>query len=111
MVACHQLTPELAERVASSNWVLFIDAAVGDPAGEIHLSPLIPHSAAFPACSHALDPVGLMGYAKDLYGRWPSALAISVNGQEYGYTESLSRPMQASLPAALDLTELLLSCR
>jgi hydrogenase maturation protease len=106
---CHQLTPELAEAVVSSKRVIFIDAPVGEPPRQINLKHLVPKPPPFPVYSHTLNPLELMACASELYGRWPEAFTVSVNGQEYGYGESLSWPVQAAIPKALQLMELLLT--
>ena len=35
VIGSHQLTPEMAEDIAASEFVLFLDAAAGEPAGKI----------------------------------------------------------------------------
>jgi hydrogenase maturation protease len=110
MITCHQLTPELAEAMARSKRVIFIDAAVGEPPGEINLGQLNlgkinPTSMPPPVFSHRLDPLGLMQYSRELYGTWPEAFTVSLNGQAYGYAEKLSDPVQSSLSAVLQLVE------
>jgi hydrogenase maturation protease len=105
MITCHQLTPELAEAVARSRRVIFIDARVGEPAGEINLGQINPTSVPPPVFSHRLDTLGLMQYSRELYGTWPEAFTVSLNGQAYGHAEKLSDPVQSSLSAVLQLVE------
>ena len=45
IIACHQLTPELAEVVAQSEISVFIDAAADIPPGEIVINQLIDETA------------------------------------------------------------------
>jgi hydrogenase maturation protease len=42
VIACHQLTPELAEDIGAAERVLFIDAARDLPSGEIRCAPVLP---------------------------------------------------------------------
>jgi hydrogenase maturation protease len=100
IVACHQLTPELAEAVARCRRVIFVDAASGDPPGEVNQYRLTPKPGPS-AFSHSFDPAELVQYCRELYGRFPEAFAVSVNGQTCDYTESLSAPVRCSLPAVL----------
>src|SRR5262245_17655736 len=37
-VECHQLTPELAERLSAAALAVFVDARIGSPAGAIQVS-------------------------------------------------------------------------
>lgn len=39
VLACHQLTPELAEQLAAAALAVFVDAAAGAPAGSIAVEP------------------------------------------------------------------------
>src|SRR5262249_30343929 len=104
-ITCHQLTPELAECVAHSARVIFIDSVFGEPSGKVNLRELKPTSSNSRVFSHQLDPSGLMQYARELYGIWPQALVVSVNGAAYGYTDMLSPPVRSSLPAVRQLME------
>lgn len=101
-IACHQLTPELAEAVARSERVLFIDACAGNPPGRLRVNRLMPGSRTGPALTHRLDPQGVMEYCGKLYGSWPEAFAISITGADYGYGEGLSAAVEWRLPALLD---------
>jgi hydrogenase maturation protease len=103
VVACLQLMPELAEAVAHSKRAIFIDAAVGQPPGEITFAEIKAESRGFPACSHHLDVRRLMQYSRELYGIVPQAFSVSVNGEAYGYAEMLSSRVQSTLPAVLRL--------
>jgi hydrogenase maturation protease len=100
-IACLQLTPELAEAVARSERVIFIDAAAGQPPGEVSVCQLHPVQSASRACSHRLEPQELLEYSRELYGNWPEAFAVSVNAAACDYSETLSARVQSSLPAVV----------
>jgi Ni,Fe-hydrogenase maturation factor len=119
-MTCHQLTPELAEEVARATRVIFIDACVGHPPGKIRVNRLTkvgaglvtaqgvhegrPYiSQADGALTHHLDPAGLLKYSRELYGSWPEASTISMTGADFGYSESLSAPVESQLPALVNL--------
>jgi hydrogenase maturation protease len=105
LLACHQLTPELAAAVAQSDRVIFIDAAAGAPAGEVRLQHLgEPADKAQPgAFSHRLDPEILIQYTKTLYGRRPEAALISVKSAAYDLSEELSEAALGAVPRVLRL--------
>ena len=71
VIACLQLMPELAEAVAHSKRVIFIDAAVGEPAGEVKLAELEPAPTGLQACSHHFDVRRLMQYSRSTATRTP----------------------------------------
>jgi hydrogenase maturation protease len=95
LIACHQLTPELAVPLAQVDYALFIDVRAGEPAGMIEVQPLTPapHTGAF---HHHLTPSALLANARALYGVAPAAAVCTINGTEFGYGETLSSPVQAA---------------
>jgi len=103
LIACYQLTPELAEPVARARRVIFVDAADGEEPGAINVQPVDPGSSTPAAFSHQLDPPALMHYAKQLYGSQPEAWTVSVNGKAYGYSETLSDVVRSSWGTVLNL--------
>ena len=100
-LACLQLTPELAEAVAQSERVIFIDAALREPPGEVNVARLDPVWSSAPPCSHVLTPRELMQYSSRLYGSRPEAFVISANAARCEYSEALSVQVQYSLPAVV----------
>jgi hydrogenase maturation protease len=82
--ASHQLMPELAEPVSQARRVLFIDAAVSEPAGRIECCELVPAPWRMPsALNHQLDPQELLAMAKALYGRCPPAVLYTIAGSDF----------------------------
>jgi hydrogenase maturation protease len=97
----HQLMPEFAEEISSSDLVIFIDAACDNgPSGEIRLERVEPRRSPA-AFSHQMDPPALLGMAESLYGRCPEAFFFTVTGRSFGYGEELSVDVQSALPALL----------
>ncbi|NJN68407.1 MAG: hydrogenase maturation protease [Chloroflexaceae bacterium] len=111
VVACHQLTPELAEPVSRSALVLFIDACLGAPAGTLACQTIAPPPTPAPpgAFLHHLTPPSLLAWAQWCYGSCPArAMLLTVAGANFGYTEALSPPVQAALPRLLNLVATLI---
>lgn len=106
-IAIHQLTPEWAEAISRATQVVFVDAALGDMAGEVRCIPL----AAEPAApgSHEMTPGGLLAMAADLFGRCPPAHIVAITGGSYELAESLSAPVAAAVPRAAAVVLQLLS--
>lgn len=96
VIACHQLTPELAEPISQAELVIFIDAEEREPAGKLFCRRIKP-AAPLAAFSHHLTPAGLLGWARELYGSHCAAMVFSVSGQSFGCTEELSPAVSAGL--------------
>jgi hydrogenase maturation protease len=102
VIASHQLTPEMAEDVARSRFVIFIDAALGDRPGairQIRVSPE-PGPAGF---THHLRPSSLLSAAEQLYGDAPVAMAITLAGWSFELGDELSPGAARCLPELIRL--------
>ena len=108
-IACHQLLPEHAELISHADRVIFIDAAAGEPPGEI----LVREITAVPNHStgliHDFTPQTLLAYAELLYGRSPQACLVTVNGYSFDHGEELSEEMTAVLPDLLSRVKSLIT--
>ena len=93
------LLPEHAEAVAAADGVLFLDASVSGPPGEVRATLLQPR-AARAALLHALAPEELLGLARALYGRAPPAALVTVTGRDFSFGEKLSPEVAAALAPA-----------
>jgi hydrogenase maturation protease len=91
-----QLQPDLAERVASSDLTIFIDAATDGMGGEINFEPLLPARVALHE-SHNLDPESLLRIAKNIYGKAPTALLATIAGECFGLGSSLTPEVETSM--------------
>jgi hydrogenase maturation protease len=98
--ACHQLTPELAERLAGVDLAVFIDAAAGAVAGSIAVEPVEPAAARI-GLDHHVDAGMLLTLAERLYGRAPAAFLVRVGAASFTLGAELSEPVRAALPAVL----------
>ncbi len=101
VMTCHQLTPELAEPLSHCGRALFIDADSKGKPGEIHRRAVrvqLPASSAF---THTCTPSGLLASAKQLFGRSPRAIIITVSAQSFEFGEALSPAVEAALPEVL----------
>lgn len=106
IIACHQLTPELAEPLSRAQRVVFIDAADGGAPGaiawqDIQTAADAPTQTTAARFTHQLTPPTLLAYAQSLYGAAPAqAFLLTVGGENFGYGESLSASVAAAMPRA-----------
>ena len=99
-LACHQLTPELAERIAGIDAVVFVDAAAGQTPGSVAVTEL--RSSGQPtALAHTADPPALLGLARALYGHAPHAWLVAIGAGSFELGEGLSEPVAAAVPHAV----------
>jgi Ni,Fe-hydrogenase maturation factor len=130
VVAEHQLTPELAFDLSLASLVILLDATMETPAGTVTVrwiaepgatsaagaepgawagtgaGPRGPGEAAgVPpgASSHHVDPELLLALARQLYGRAPGAVVVSVGVSEMGLGDGLTPAVEAALPAVADI--------
>ncbi|MFN5514441.1 MAG: hydrogenase maturation protease [Cyanobacteriota bacterium] len=106
VLACHQLTPELAEVLAQWEKVVFLDAG-------LHGSPLVVVESLTPAPSlgtlgHFSDPRELLRLSQWLYGKAPEAWWLKLATVNLELGETLSPLTQAAQEKALDLIPALL---
>jgi hydrogenase maturation protease len=97
----HQLTPELALDISPASFVVFVDASTG-PAGVVVVQAVRGAVDSTVTWSHHVDPSVLLALARDLYGRAPDALAVSVGVATTEAGESLSPALARILPDVVD---------
>jgi hydrogenase maturation protease len=111
VVAEHQLTPELAFDLSLASLVVLLDATTETPAGTVTVRSIAEPGAAAGeaagvppgASSHHVDPELLLVLARQLYGRAPEAVVVSVGVSEMGLGEGLTPAVEAALPAVADI--------
>jgi len=102
-----QWTPEMAEEVAASETVVFVDASLEQTPGQIMLRELSPASLRPGLVTHHLGAAELLSVAKDLYGMQPHrACLMTIGAGSIELGEGLSPDVRDVLPEAKDLLEL-----
>jgi len=102
VITCHQLTPELAEPLSQCRRAVFIDADANGRPGEIHRRRGRPQPPVASSFTHTCSPAGLLASARQLYGRCPQAIVITVSAQSFDYGEALSPVVAAALPKVVE---------
>lgn len=78
---CHQLTPEISEKVAAAGQVIFIDAGEGNERlAEVREIVGGPEAPVF---GHAMDPRTILDLARGLFGRSPRAWLVTVASRSF----------------------------
>jgi len=110
VLALHQLTPELAEEISTSDLVIFVDADCGQEPGCLSCKVIAPYSYLPGATTHHLDPPSLLAFTQALYGTLPkTAILLTVGGKSFGYEEGLSSTVKATMPILEQILEALIS--
>jgi hydrogenase maturation protease len=106
VIADHQWTPELAEDVARTESVLFIDCSVDSLPGSVTLAPVEPVSSGPEHNTHHLGAAELLALARELYGSLPAnALSLTIGAGSTELGEVFSAPVSAALPNVCTLIE------
>ena len=101
-----QWTPELAEDLARTETVLFLDCSTHSAPGQVLLFPVEPAPNEPRLFTHHLGAPELLALARDLYGSLPRAAQIlTVGGASFELGEQFSDPVKACLPEAFRLIE------
>ena len=98
VIACQQLTPDLAIEMSHNDRVILIDATVDGPPGCISVQKIQPMDQNNYAITHELEPSALLEYARVLYGSNPQTYLVSVTGVSFGFGREFSDPVQAAMP-------------
>jgi hydrogenase maturation protease len=97
-IACHQLTPELAELISRAPQVIFVDAHAGVPAGQIAIQRVQPSGS---VALHRFDPETLLAWSQQLYGHAPEAMLIGIGVASFDLGEGLSPAARRAARQAL----------
>jgi hydrogenase maturation protease len=102
----HQLTPELAEDIATARLAVLIDASLGDTPGCVSIREVAPAPASpAPSWSHHLRPEDVVGLAQALFGATPQVFLVTVTGAHFGYGTQLSPTVSDCMSRVLTIVE------
>jgi len=93
----HQLLPEMAEAIADSDVVVFLDASVEGSPGDITSQMVHPESHKRASFSHDLTPARLLGFTESLYDSAPYGVLFTVTGEDFGFGEKVTSLVEESL--------------
>lgn len=100
VIACHQLTPELAEDISEAGLVIFADAASPGSPGEVTVAEVDPMDPTA-SSAHSGDPARLLGLAQVVFGKCPPAWYVTVAAEDMGFREGLTETARRGVEEAL----------
>lgn len=110
VIDIHQLTPELALRVAETHRVIFVDACPAVQDGAIRVEPIYAGEGNDqPGVGHTGRPQDLLAMAATLYGAQPEAWLIAVPACSFEAGEPLSESAEAGVRDAVEAARRLLA--
>ncbi len=102
----HILTAEMAEGLRDATFVLFIDAAINGPVGEVVQRTLVPRQDVDDTIAHSVDARGLLAWTEALYGQSPPAILLSTRAVTLDYANyQLSPAVRATVRPVIDRVE------
>jgi hydrogenase maturation protease len=106
VLARQQWTPELAEDLAHSESVLFIDCSIESAPGSVRMTEVQPSAPAQGLATHHLGAPELLALTRDLYSSQPSkALLLTIGAGSTELGETFSDPVLGAIPQACSLLE------
>jgi hydrogenase maturation protease len=96
-----QLLPELASDLNQYDHAVFIDAHTGAIPSEVQAIEVAPDFQSSPL-THHLTANSLLAITKNMHGRYPSSILVSIRGYEFGFSQELSQRTQNLVPVALE---------
>jgi len=100
VIACHQLTPELADPISQARTVIFVDAAMDLPGEVVQVSKIEPEGQ-HQVMVHTASPGGLLHLARSVFGQCPEAWLVAIPVAEMGIGEQLSPVAQLGVKCAV----------
>lgn len=100
------LTPELADPISRSDLLILIDAAAEGLPGEVRCFPIAAGSAAAASLAigtHEVTLDRLLGMAQELFGHCPPAYMVTIAGESFEVSESLTSTVEAATTEALSV--------
>ncbi len=106
VIARQQWTPDLAEEIARSGSVLFIDCSIASPPGSVQIRTIEPSSPAQGLATHHQGAQELLALAHEFYNSLPlHALLLTIGAGSTELGEEFTEPVLDAIPEALALLE------
>lgn len=90
VVSCHQLAPEIVERIADSEFVIFVDATTEGEPGTITETTVQADPMFTGKFGDIMTPATLLASANALHRKCPQAVLFSMTGWCFEFGEQMS---------------------
>ena len=80
---------------------IFVDACEGEQPGAVACETVAAETLAG-AFTHNVTPASLLSAARDLYGRSPAGLIVSITGASFDYGSEISPQLTGTMPHITD---------
>ena len=104
VVSCHQLNPELAEPIADTLAVIFVDASVDLAPGEVRVNTVTPDRFS-PVFAHNMKPSALLATASELFGQAPPAKSVGIGASSFDMGIGLTPQVRGAVAKAVAAVE------
>ncbi len=97
VISRHILTAELAEVLRDATLVVFLDASIDGPLGQVVRHDLEADASSVSGMAHSVDARGLLAWTRGLYGRAPQAVLFSTRAVTWEYAHCQLSPEVAAM--------------
>ena len=109
VIACDQLTPDLAEPLSRCRIAVFVDAREGEPVGKLQWEPVASTPSASAPFTHSAGPAELCLIAQAVYGSAPAqAYLLTVKSVHFEHKEKPSPEVEKAIERATAMIRRLL---
>ncbi len=98
----HQLAPELAIDASRVSLMVLIDAAADVAPGTVRVRALDSDLRSASAWTHHLEPEDLIVLTRELWGRAPAVVVVSIGAELLDVGEVLTTTVEAAVPKAVE---------
>lgn len=98
MQAVYQLTPELAQCMATASLVIMVDASLEGEPGEMSIRHLSLHVQPSPISTHYTTPEELAALTSAVYGQCPPVVLVAIAGADFRIGNKLSSIVAQKIP-------------
>jgi hydrogenase maturation protease len=95
ILTLHQLDPVLLDEVQGSDLVVFVDATGEQLVNGRQWGKVRPETRGFAHTTHHLKPSLFLSLLSSLYHKEPETWLVSVQGEDFGHGEGLTKEAQA----------------
>lgn len=105
IVPCHQLEPEVAQKIAESEFVIFVDATTEGEPGTISETTVTPDPAFNGKFGTSMTPATLLAAAQALHQNCPPAVLFNMTGWCFDFGEQMSTVVGERLQGLIRMIE------